>query len=169
MVKCPDCGKDVPHAKFCKNCGAKLPEIIEEDNVFEEVKHQNVPKFCPSCGNQFKGNVKFCPNCGYDLLNEEDNQFKRKNVNNLPVSNEKSMLVSVILSVIFPGLGQIYLGLETKGAIFLIVYVISAVLIFAYVGLVLCLIIWILALVDVIRSTTEINEGKYVDDRFNFR
>jgi len=33
MVTCPDCGKEVPNAKFCRNCGAKLPEIEEVEVV----------------------------------------------------------------------------------------------------------------------------------------
>ena len=34
MVICPDCGREVPKDKFCKNCGAYL-ENIEEPVQFE--------------------------------------------------------------------------------------------------------------------------------------
>ena len=34
MVICPDCGKEVPNAKFCKNCGTLLPN--ENINIGEE-------------------------------------------------------------------------------------------------------------------------------------
>lgn len=36
MVICPDCGKEVPDAKFCKNCGARLPEVEEVISVVED-------------------------------------------------------------------------------------------------------------------------------------
>ncbi len=34
MVICPDCGKEVKEAKFCSNCGSRLPEVA--DVVSEE-------------------------------------------------------------------------------------------------------------------------------------
>lgn len=34
MVICPDCGKEVKDAKFCSNCGSRLPEVV--DAVSEE-------------------------------------------------------------------------------------------------------------------------------------
>ena len=46
---CPECGNAVPAgAKFCSNCGAKMPE----------------KKFCSNCGAQLAPTAKFCPECG---------------------------------------------------------------------------------------------------------
>ena len=75
------------------------------------------------------------------------------------------MVISVILSIIFPGLGHFYLGLNRKGAIFLLAYVVSAILILLLVGFLLCTVIWIWALVDVIKSTNALNRGEYVEDK----
>ena len=51
--KCPKCGKALqPGAKFCPNCGAKIPQPAA------------TPQFCPNCGKQLKPGAKFCPNCG---------------------------------------------------------------------------------------------------------
>ena len=80
-------------------------------------------------------------------------------------SGEKNLVLAVILSVIFPGLGQIYLGLNQKGILFIVGYIISAVLIFLLIGFLLVLVVWIWALVDVVQSTNAINNGEYVEDK----
>ena len=50
--KCPKCGAEVfAGAKFCPECGEKLP----------------VKKFCPNCGAEVVENAKFCTDCGTKL------------------------------------------------------------------------------------------------------
>ena len=205
MVICPDCGKEVPKAKFCKNCGARLPEVEEVEPVFEEVKsidieeatqsveveeEESVPeeidvnpksaeeteedsasddirneykiKFCRNCGFKLEGNFKFCPNCGYDL---EQSTVADSTTKVVTPTKEKNIILSIILSVIFPGLGQIYLGLDRKGAMFLIGYVVSFFLILLFVGIIFMFVIWIWALVDTIQSTNALNRGESVEDK----
>ena len=127
MVICQDCGKEVPKDKFCKNCGAYLgnveevpviektevPEVSEETAVPVPIESDNV-NFCHKCGSKITGNFKFCPNCGQELNAKVSKSPKTV------ASSEKNILLAIILSVILPGLGQIYLGLDRKGAIFLI-------------------------------------------------
>lgn len=175
MVICPDCGRDVPDAKFCKNCGSRLPEqtVIDEnfsdDEIYveatevkdEEVNSDSNRKFCYSCGHQIAGNLKYCPNCGANLESGGSNS----NVAIVDSSQQKNVVLAIILSVIFPGLGQIYLRLDKKGAYFIIGYVISAILILFLIGFLLCLVIWIWALVDTIQSVNAINNGENVEDK----
>lgn len=220
MVICPDCGNEVPDAKFCKNCGSRLPEVSKtsveiedadsevsevpvekeevskfsleieenepadekEDVPVEETKSVDVeeavtvvetednkqsssgPKFCYNCGYELNGTFRFCPNCGYDLENKTG---VKPSSNNYSVTSveEKNIIVSIILSVIFPGLGHFYLNLNRKGAIFLIAYVVSAILILLLIGFILVWIVWIWALVDVIKSTNALNRGEVVEDK----
>lgn len=50
--KCPNCNADVaPGAKFCPECGTKLPS----------------KKFCSNCGKEVAEDAKFCPDCGNKL------------------------------------------------------------------------------------------------------
>lgn len=49
MVICPDCGKRVPKAKFCPECGHKFGNT------------------CPSCGASLVDGAKFCMECGTKL------------------------------------------------------------------------------------------------------
>ncbi len=176
MVICPDCGKEVPKERFCKNCGAYLANIKEAKpavgNNLPSNESNQIPtgnevvvspksgvKFCHNCGNSIDGDFKFCPSCGQDL---------RSNVSNSIVvshSTEKNVLLAVILSVFLPGLGQIYLGLDQKGSIFLIAYVVSAILILILIGFLLCFVIWIWALIDTIISANVLNRGDEIQDK----
>ena len=189
MVICPECGKDVKDAKFCSNCGALLQQKEEKQTVeIEDVAQKEdvndvsdseekedaevIPpetkqeskkyKFCRNCGYKLTGDYKFCPECGYDLSGRVTaNRSSVPSVN----SGEKNLVLAVILSVIFPGLGQIYLGLNQKGILFIVGYIISAILIFLLIGFILVFVVWIWALVDVVQSTNAINNGEYVEDK----
>ena len=193
MVICPDCGKEVPAAKFCKNCGASLSNVNEETQVVNveetsietkvsdspvviettahevneddiEVEADRKSGYCFNCGHELNGDFKFCPNCGCDLENKT--RINRRSSSDVVTSSEeKNILISIILSIFIPGLGHFYLGLSRKGAIFLFAYVISAVLILLLIGLLLVLVVWIWALVDVIQSTNAINRGESVEDK----
>ena len=172
LVTCPDCGKEVPSAKFCKNCGATLPveeeaspvvtdevSSVEDEPAAGEDENDDKVKFCHACGFEIEGDIRYCPNCGADLHNS-----------GIPTQTsteprDKNIIVAIVLSVIFPGLGQFYLGLNHKGLMFLIGYIISAVLILLLVGFILCFVIWIWALVDAIQSTNALNRGENVEDR----
>lgn len=181
MVICPDCGKEVPKSKFCKNCGAYIENIeepvqiesdltvpvIEDSSVeVEENPVQNPPeviknvKYCFNCGYELGGDFNFCPNCGCDLKPKD-----MSNQKSLSAGEDKNVLLAIILSVFLPGLGQIYLGLDHKGSIFLIAYVVSAILIILLIGFLLVTVIWIWALVDTIQSTNALNRGDVVEDK----
>ncbi|MBQ6099708.1 zinc ribbon domain-containing protein [Methanobrevibacter sp.] len=170
MVICPDCGMEVPDTKFCRNCGAYLAGETQIVNVESSQTTEDVhdvktekKKYCSNCGFELNGDFKFCPNCGYDLKNRVVNNNANRNVVN--AYEEKNIVLAIILSVIFPGLGQFYLNLNHKGIIFLIGYIVSAFLVFFVIGFLLVFVIWIWALVDTIQSTNALNAGESVEDR----
>ncbi|MDP3880031.1 MAG: PrsW family glutamic-type intramembrane protease [Dehalococcoidales bacterium] len=54
VVKCPNCGSDVPYyADFCTSCGAELGKATVKDIIF-----------CSRCGAPLDNNVSFCTSCG---------------------------------------------------------------------------------------------------------
>ena len=225
MVICPDCGKEVTDAKFCSNCGSRLPEdkkveipieedvveepVVEEkavdetaeeedvevmeevidepvveENVPEEVIEDKKSKFCANCGTEVADGTVFCPQCGFKFVQEEKPQTKfcqncgkKIDINaeicphcgvrvaNVRVSEEKNVLLSAILSFLFPGLGHLYLGLNTKGISFVIAYIVSWALMFLLIGFILAPIVWLWALIDSIKSTEAINKGESVEDK----
>lgn len=165
-------------------------EVIEENNVGandNEPTQANIVKksvFCTNCGTEIKQETPFCPQCGFKLIQEQTPQTKfcqscgkKININaeicphcgvrvaGVAVSEEKSVLLAAILSFLFPGLGHLYNGLNKKGVSFIVAYIVSAILIFILIGFVLVLIVWIWALVDVIKTTEAINRGEYVEDK----
>lgn len=134
---------------------------VEYEEVTNTDKSTRSVKYCFNCGHELDGDFKYCPECGQDLSG------KVAGSDSMPVksSGEKSIILAIILSVFLPGLGQIYLGLDHKGAIFLIAYVISAILILILIGFLLCFVIWIWALIDTIMSTNALNRGEEVKDK----
>ncbi len=203
MVICPECGEDVTEANFCKNCGAKLPEIKEEVPDKETKFCQNCgtevdadanecpscgfqfvveqTKFCESCGEKVKKDIEFCPNCGFHFTADQTKFCascgEKININadvcpkcgvrtgNFSSSGEKSIALAALLSFIFPGIGHLYIGLDTKGISFIVAYIVSCALMLLLVGFVLVVIVWLWAMIDVIKSTEAINNGEYVEDK----
>lgn len=140
---CSNCGKEVElEAVFCPQCGYNFTQTEEKPQT----------KFCQSCGEKINVNAEICPHCGVRVAN-------------IRSSEEKNVLLSAILSFLFPGLGHLYLGLNKKGVSFIIAYIVSAILIFLLVGIVLVIIVWIWALIDSIKSTEAINRGEFVEDK----
>lgn len=61
-VECPECHSTNPEGtKFCSNCGAKIPEIVEAEAVEVEDKPK---KFCSNCGAEVGEGKNFCSECG---------------------------------------------------------------------------------------------------------
>lgn len=59
VIKCPNCGADVPHSSlFCNACGVRIPR----ENVTPASTGET--KVCPSCGTDVPVDNKFCTVCG---------------------------------------------------------------------------------------------------------
>ena len=78
---------------------------------------------------------------------------------------KKSVAVAALLSIVFPGIGHFYIGLNQKGIMFIVAYIVSAILILLFIGFVLVIAVWIWALIDVIKSTNALNAGQHVEDK----
>ena len=161
--KCSNCGTELKYGeKFCPNCGQSTNKMDE-----------NYPKnFCPDCGENLSENAKFCPNCGFDLNNFSKN-VHNKNANtaynsqmagqNLPARKEP--IVSVILSFVFPGLGQFYKGHSTKGIYFIILAVVSKIITVILIGALIYLLVWLWSIIDAYNSAEKLNRGEFVEDK----
>lgn len=69
-VKCPACAKmNEPDAKYCDQCGAKLPTPTEpySADAGDTVK-------CPSCGKMNDTDAAYCDQCGVELAGRTDVQ-----------------------------------------------------------------------------------------------
>ena len=150
--KCSNCGTELNYGeKFCPNCGQST-----------DFKKDNYPKnFCPNCGEKLSDGVKFCPNCGFDLNNPSNNN--QGTGQNLPARKEP--IVSVILSFVFPGLGQFYNGQSNKGIYFIILAIVSIALTIILIGGLLYLLVWLWSIIDAYNSAEKFNKGEFVEDK----
>lgn len=59
IVKCPNCGADVPiNAAFCSSCGIKMEDVAAQGAVAEE------QRICPACQKEVPAGNAFCNHCG---------------------------------------------------------------------------------------------------------
>jgi TM2 domain-containing membrane protein YozV len=70
----------------------------------------------------------------------------------------KNPATATILSFFVMGLGQIYNGQIGKGIVFIILYAISWLLMFVFIGFITTPILWIWGMIDANRSAKKINE-----------
>ena len=163
----------------------EVEDAVEEEPAAEEADSAKKTKFCSNCGTQVDMSTAFCPQCGFRLIQEEQPQTKfcqscgkKIDINSeicpycgvrvaniMRSSEEKNVLLSAILSLLFPGLGHLYLGLNKKGISFIVAYIVSAILVFLVIGFVLIVIVWLWALIDSIKATESINRGEFVEDK----
>ena len=193
MKICPECGtQQKSFAKFCRNCGASFLKENNNDNEINATTkcshcgaELNMEEFCPDCGNPT--GIKICPNCRQKTVNEDFCSFcgYRINPNIKKCHNcgskidakakvcahcgaaviHKSPLVALVLSMIFPGMGQIYNEQNHKGVMLIAGYVISGILCLIFIGVVFALLIWIYGMFDAFVSAKSINNGEPVEDK----
>ena len=174
MVRCPTCGNEVENEKFCPNCGTA---IIKQNNTTNNKFCSNcgeeidvLAEICPKCGvkQNLRANVKstkYCSNCGSEIdFNAEICPKCGVRQSSAGFSSEKNVWVAVLLSLLLVGLGHFYLGLPKKGAMLLILTIISLFLVVAFIGIILYPLLLIYGVYDVYNSAVALSEGKHVED-----
>lgn len=78
-MKCPNCNKELEDgARFCDECGAPIPDPVQEQTVQEQTAEQQAETqqpeaqqpesmFCPNCGKPLPAGALFCGDCGANL------------------------------------------------------------------------------------------------------
>ena len=190
LVICPDCGKEQDNAnRFCKNCGADLsdveaipekeeiindadenvdvPQEIIADPIEEKAKYSALNK-CPNCGTELKYDGKFCPNCGANLESissaPQTNAETMVTPNQTVATTKKNPFVAAFLSIIFPGIGQLYIGQNNKGGYFIVLAAVSIVLMVLFIGFIFYVLFWLWSIFDAYASAEKLNKGEFVED-----
>ncbi len=190
LVICPDCGKEQDNAnRFCKNCGADLSDveaIPEEEEIIndadesvevsqeiiadpiEEKAEDSALNKCPNCGTELKYHGKFCPNCGTSLESissvPQTNAETKVTRNQTVATTKKNPFVAAILSFIFPGIGQLYIGQNNKGGYFIVIAAVSIVLMVLFIGFIFYALFWLWSILDAYSSAQKLNKGELVED-----
>lgn len=71
----------------------------------------------------------------------------------------KSVLIALILSFIFPGLGQYYAGQKKKARRFIVIALVLALTILIEIGVILYPIFWLYSMVDTFLTVRKVNSG----------
>ena len=102
---------------------------------------------CPNCGTEHKfSEEEICPTCGKNLKDIHHNTGKKK-----------SLKYALLASVFVPGLGQAYCGEILRGTLIFLVFIVSLLAIYIYIGPLLAPIVWAVNLFDVYRLVQKIN------------
>ena len=132
--------------------------------------------YCPNCGKEIPDGSKFCPYCGTKIIssnsskeidiNEKEQKEKvyEEEVLRARASQKiqiglKNPGLAAVLSALWVGVGQIYNGQIGKGVLFIILYGVSVLLIFVFVGWITTPILWLIGVFDAYRNAKKINEN----------
>lgn len=116
--------------------------------------------YCQNCGSQLPDSAKFCDRCGAKVGTdmERSNSNTEYNMASIMV-NKKSEALALILSLLIPGLGQIYNGQVSKGAMMIVAAIVCAVLTFVFFPIgILYIVLWIYAMYDAFKDAKEYNQ-----------
>lgn len=118
---------------YCQNCGAQLPDSAT---------------YCDKCGNR----VGLSDGGGTGTVNRSMASI---------MVNKKSEALALILSLIIPGLGQIYIGKTWRGIRFIIAILIIALIVTWLAGILIAgivgLALWLYSMYDAYTGAKEYN------------
>lgn len=108
-------------------------------------------KYCPSCGREIDVQAEYCPYCGTRVGHSPTP---------IPPPKTKSEALAVILSVLLPGLGQVYNGQITKGILVIILAVILGILFGLFcLTAIASMALWFWSIFDAYDTARRINQG----------
>lgn len=88
---CKNCGAEIKDdAKFCPDCGTKINEIQEEEEI----------NYCENCGNKLTEEDEFCSECGTDLKNPQPHIQKPKQKSFIEENKIPIAIVGIVAIVV---------------------------------------------------------------------
>ena len=165
---CTNCGHEIADtAAVCANCGVEVGKG---------------KKFCADCGRECGEDRTVCSGCGHPLQSAPEAPVGGKKIIR---PGGRSAALAAILSCVIPGLGQLYLGQVTKGAVMFITHLVwlpvwflaggllfsSIIVMTGGVGIVLLpvrwalyLLPWLAILIDAARIGRKLERGRSVGE-----
>ena len=110
--------------------------------------------FCSKCGKETPEDAVFCPECGAPVEDQVRGSGQPKHT----AHDRVNVGAAVVLSVIFPGLGQFYIGEKRRGAAFVVGGLILLGTFLIGIGLILYPIFLLVNTFDTYRSAKRIRD-----------
>ena len=165
---CKQCGTPASEtSRFCGTCGALLHEsaqsVQEPDVQAEPLQTPTIAtptsQFCRTCGKPVAATAAICLNCGTGQ--PPSGPATARAVGNTP--EPKSFGIAILLTILWPGAGHLYIGNSQKGTPFIVANAIGFILAFAIILLPLAVIIWLVTLLmtapNLSKEVTEYNSS----------
>ena len=141
---CPNCGKDsAAGAKFCESCGATLP-ADQTAQAANQQYAQAPPQQAPPYGQPQYG--------------QPQQPYGQPMYAPVPLKNAG---LAAVLAFLWAGLGHIYLGLITKGILYMVLTVVLAVLGVFTLGItwIIWFVFWIWQIYDAYKMANQYNSS----------
>lgn len=152
---CRNCGSElISGGEFCQKCGTKVaePSIPPQGSGY-------ATKHCVNCGAQMDARAEICPKCGVRVAPTPS--FQNQPAQPYPPYQAaqplKSPGLAAVLSLIIPGLGQIYNGEIGKGLAMVIVSIIMWVLVWLLIPFLVIIVLWVYGIYDAYKKAERIN------------
>ncbi|MCK9323136.1 MAG: zinc-ribbon domain-containing protein [Candidatus Methanomethylophilaceae archaeon] len=116
--------------------------------------------FCSKCGKEAEDGLAYCPHCGASLdPASQQKQQCNNNCQTVYAIRDKNEGVALILSLLIPGIGQMYVGKIMRGFLFLFAMIIIGIVsVFVFFTWIVYLAIWIYGMYDAYSLAKEYNE-----------
>lgn len=90
---------------------------------------------CPNCGAAKVEGERYCPSCGFDLYALEPEEAGSKRSAPVPPRPRKSIGLTIILAILFPGLGHLYAGRWSRGLAIMLGFIIALLVVIGAIAL----------------------------------
>lgn len=91
---------------------------------------------CPRCGAAKVEGERYCPTCGHDLYALElEAKGSRRPEGTAPARHRKSIGLTIILAILFPGLGHLYAGRWARGLTIMVGFILVLLAVIVAIGL----------------------------------
>lgn len=158
-MNCPSCGRESsPGAKFCENCGTPLPSV--HNFQAPDPQYAQAPPQANGAQPQYGPPPQYeSQPYGQQPYGQQPYGQQPYGQPMYPMVQMKNAGIAAILAFLIAGLGHIYLGLITKGIVFMILMVVLWIVgIFTFgIGFIVYIIFWLWQIYDAYNKANQYN------------
>lgn len=124
--------------------------------------------FCPNCGKEVGPDDRYCRYCSFSLDDVRHDEDRSSTPDHTTANGERSALLAMLLSVVLPGTGALYMDSNPKGVLVLAFSIILLVLMLFVPPFIIPIMVVLLALWLYGLFITSVSIDRYREkNRFN--